>query len=221
MCCAWQCVKAQPIWCGPPNDIISIHFMFKRKMKTTFISLIWKLFVSERLLKDIQGTYGYIWKATHLQRFQSLSPQILKATDQFTPFKAKHRLLRAISVPRGPMYCGIKRQCGLKKRSYALEHMHILWISVQWFHTSNIHCVNHWAHQTAWNQIISVPALLTQSPKPAGTQQGQLAMLIPQQPAQTQTIISNRVSHRVCLHCTGQRRCMLHCRLWCFALLFT
>lgn len=182
------------------------------KMKTACIRLIWKLLVPEWLLKrhSKNRLFGYIWKATHLQRFQSLSPQILKATDQFTPFKAK-TILGVISIPRSPNILAIKHMHlfesqipDLGFRLYISRSL-IFWISVVRFHRSNSHCVNHWAHQTVWNQIMSVPALLTRSPKPAGTQQGQLAMLIPQQPAQTQTIISNRVPHRVCLHCTGQR----------------
>lgn len=55
---------------------------------------------------------GYIWKVTHLQFFQSLSPQILKATDQFTPFKEKHRVLGVIKAPRSPMCRRIKSPGG-------------------------------------------------------------------------------------------------------------
>lgn len=189
------------------------------------------IFPSEKDSKN--RLLGYIWKVTHLQCFQSLSPQILKATDQFTPFKAKHRVLGVIRAPRSPMCSRIKSTgeekkhmlnpgkishciiletfcmfesisiililntiayifCFLGYISLAL----ILWIFVVWFHRSNSRSACHWAHQTVWNQIMSFPALLTRSPLPAETQQGQLAMLILQQPAQTQTIISNGVSHQ-------------------------
>lgn len=73
------------------------------------------IFPSEKDSKN--RLLGYIWKVTHLQCFQSLSPQILKATDQFTPFKAKHRVLGVIRAPRSPM-CSRIKSTGKKKKRY-------------------------------------------------------------------------------------------------------
>ncbi len=80
---------------------------------------------------------GYIWKVTHLQYFQSLSPQILTATDQFTPFKAKQKVVRVIRSPRSPM-------CGrIKSRKKLFVE---IWIAQSRIHSVHLKAIQNATH---------------------------------------------------------------------------